>query len=280
MPSMPAPQTHSAMSRHKNCAANAKTRPFSPLAPSFSAKFAKKRQRLFPVTKTRFNILSREGNPFRKCIATSRQFDPKRYPVDTLPAAATVACSERNRKPSMPIVDEIHRVLANMRIPRPWRDPLAAGRLLLLSTFADSIRRPTAATAPRRNACVAANAAYAAPISNEHLYRALDDWPCLFTACQGADFLCLFGASHHCSDFHERSFPFRMQQAAATDRAVSSEPAPATRFQLSAGSPQTPIQAGPRPQAMTPPGCAVQPPGGREPTTSLCRSSNPRNIDL
>ena len=32
----------------------------------------------------------------------------------------------------------------------------AAGRLLLLSTFADSIRRPTAATAGRRNACAAA----------------------------------------------------------------------------------------------------------------------------
>ena len=48
------------------------------------------------------------------------------------------------------------RGLANMRIPRPWRDPLAAGRLLLLSTFPDSIRRPTAATAARRNACVAA----------------------------------------------------------------------------------------------------------------------------
>ena len=147
MPSMPTPQTHSAISRHKNCAVNAKTRPFSTLAPSFSAKFAKKRRRLFPVTETRSNILSRESNPFRKCIATSRQFDPKRYPVDTLPAAATVACSERNRQPSRPIVDEIHRVLANMRIPRPWRDPLAAGRLLLLSTFADSIRRPTAATA-------------------------------------------------------------------------------------------------------------------------------------
>ena len=43
-----------------------------------------------------------------------------------------------------------------MRIPRPWRDPLAAARLLLLSTFADSIRRATAATAARRNACVAA----------------------------------------------------------------------------------------------------------------------------
>ena len=48
------------------------------------------------------------------------------------------------------------RGLANMRIPRPWREPLAAGRLLLLSTFPDSIRRPTAAAAAQRNACVAA----------------------------------------------------------------------------------------------------------------------------
>lgn len=48
------------------------------------------------------------------------------------------------------------RGLANMRIPRPWRDPLAAGRLLLFSTFPDSLRRPTAASASRRNACVAA----------------------------------------------------------------------------------------------------------------------------
>ena len=48
------------------------------------------------------------------------------------------------------------RGLATMRIPRPWRDPLAAGSLLLLSTFPDNLRRPTAASASRRNACVAA----------------------------------------------------------------------------------------------------------------------------
>ena len=48
------------------------------------------------------------------------------------------------------------RGLANMRIPRPWHHPLAAGRLLLPSTFPDSLRRPTVATAAQRNACVAA----------------------------------------------------------------------------------------------------------------------------
>ena len=48
------------------------------------------------------------------------------------------------------------RGLGSMRIPRPWRAPLAAGRLLILSTFADGVRRPTAAAADRRNACAAA----------------------------------------------------------------------------------------------------------------------------
>ncbi len=62
----------------------------------------------------------------------------------------------RAAPPSPSVIICPARGLANMRIPRPWRDPLAAGRLLLLSTFADSIRRATAATAARRNACVAA----------------------------------------------------------------------------------------------------------------------------
>lgn len=48
------------------------------------------------------------------------------------------------------------RGIGTMRVPRAWRRPLDAGRLLLLSIFHDSIRRPTAATAARRNACVAA----------------------------------------------------------------------------------------------------------------------------
>ena len=62
----------------------------------------------------------------------------------------------RAAPPSPAVIICPARGLANMRIPRPWRDPLAAGRLLLLSTFPDSLRRPTAASATRRNACVAA----------------------------------------------------------------------------------------------------------------------------
>ena len=58
--------------------------------------------------------------------------------------------------PSSSVIICPARGLTNMRIPRPWRAPLAAGRLLLLSTFPDSHRRATAAAASRRNACVAA----------------------------------------------------------------------------------------------------------------------------
>lgn len=43
-----------------------------------------------------------------------------------------------------------------MRVPKVWKNPLAEGRLLLLSFFDDTIRRPTADLAARRNAHVAA----------------------------------------------------------------------------------------------------------------------------
>ena len=48
------------------------------------------------------------------------------------------------------------RGLGRMRIPKGWQDPLAEGRLLILSFFDDRVRRATASTAVRRNACVAA----------------------------------------------------------------------------------------------------------------------------
>ena len=47
------------------------------------------------------------------------------------------------------------RGLGQMRIPKNWKGPLAEGRLLILSFFDDSIRRPTAAIAAKRNAHVA-----------------------------------------------------------------------------------------------------------------------------
>ena len=48
------------------------------------------------------------------------------------------------------------RGLGTMRIPRVWKNPLDEGRLLLLSFFDDTLRRPTADIAAKRNAYVAA----------------------------------------------------------------------------------------------------------------------------
>ena len=48
------------------------------------------------------------------------------------------------------------RGLGTMRIPKVWKNPLAEGRLLILSFFDDNIRRPTTDIAAKRNAHVAA----------------------------------------------------------------------------------------------------------------------------
>ena len=48
------------------------------------------------------------------------------------------------------------RGIGRMRVPAEWKKPLSDGRLLLLSFFDDSIRRPTADIAANRNAYVAA----------------------------------------------------------------------------------------------------------------------------
>ncbi len=48
------------------------------------------------------------------------------------------------------------RGIGNMRIPKNWQEPLSEGRLLILSFFADRIRRPTTAIAAQRNAHIAA----------------------------------------------------------------------------------------------------------------------------
>ena len=48
------------------------------------------------------------------------------------------------------------RGLGRIRIPPSWQEPLAEGRLLILSFFNDGIRRPTADLAIKRNAHIAA----------------------------------------------------------------------------------------------------------------------------
>jgi predicted Rossmann fold nucleotide-binding protein DprA/Smf involved in DNA uptake len=48
------------------------------------------------------------------------------------------------------------RSLQRMRLPRPWQAPLEAGRMLLLSPFPATVRRPGVRVAERRNRVVAA----------------------------------------------------------------------------------------------------------------------------
>ena len=48
------------------------------------------------------------------------------------------------------------RGLGRMRVPKSWKEPLAEGRLLILSFFDDGIRRPTTDLAIKRNAHIAA----------------------------------------------------------------------------------------------------------------------------
>jgi predicted Rossmann fold nucleotide-binding protein DprA/Smf involved in DNA uptake len=57
---------------------------------------------------------------------------------------------------TQPIVICPARSLENMRLPGPWKAPLAADRLLILSAFGPTHRRVTADLGARRNELVAA----------------------------------------------------------------------------------------------------------------------------
>ena len=74
-----------------------------------------------------------------------------------------------------PVVVCPARGIDTMRIPSDWRPALDAGRLLLLSPFPSTVRRPTADLAARRNDLVASLAsrvffAHAAPGSKTEAF--------------------------------------------------------------------------------------------------------------
>ena len=76
---------------------------------------------------------------------------------------------------SQPVVVCPARGIDNMRIPRDWRPALDDGRLLVLSPFAATIRRPTEELAAQRNELVADFAqrvfiAHAAPDSKTEAF--------------------------------------------------------------------------------------------------------------
>jgi hypothetical protein len=59
---------------------------------------------------------------------------------------------------SQPLIICPARSLENLRLPEDWKEPLAQGRLLLLSRFGTTDRRVTAELAARRNEFIAAMA--------------------------------------------------------------------------------------------------------------------------
>ena len=89
---------------------------------------------------------------------------------------------------SQPIVICPARSLENMRLPREWKAPLAAGRLLILSAFGATQRRVTADLAARRNELVAglAEEAWFAHITPggqaERLTKLLAEWHIAYSA--------------------------------------------------------------------------------------------------
>ena len=65
-------------------------------------------------------------------------------------------CLDLLLRGTAPVVICPARGLNRMRNPKSWQDPLAEGRMLILSFFNGNIHRPTAAIAARRNAYIAA----------------------------------------------------------------------------------------------------------------------------
>lgn len=78
-----------------------------------------------------------------------------------------------------PIIICLARGLERMRIPSAWRPALEAGRLLLLSPFPETVRRPTKETARRRNVLTAALADHAIIIHAEPGGAIAEIAPCL-----------------------------------------------------------------------------------------------------
>ena len=60
-------------------------------------------------------------------------------------------CLEILLRGKCPIVVCPARAIQRMRISKEWREPIASGRLLMLSPFASSLTRPTSASCDERN---------------------------------------------------------------------------------------------------------------------------------
>jgi predicted Rossmann fold nucleotide-binding protein DprA/Smf involved in DNA uptake len=97
------------------------------------------------------------GDAVLRACDTARQWrDENRCIVSGFHSVVEKECLRLLLRGSQPIIICPARSLENFRIPAEWKEPLARGRLLLLSCFAAAHRRVTAELAVRRNEFVAA----------------------------------------------------------------------------------------------------------------------------
>lgn len=109
---------------------------------------------------------------------------------------------------TQPVIVCPARSLSGMRIPAAYKQPLEQGRMLLLSPFADTVRRATVETAMFRNRFVAAVAgaifvAHAEPQSKtEQFCREVLEWqkPLYTLAGKANEHLLTMGAKPLCLD--------------------------------------------------------------------------------
>jgi predicted Rossmann fold nucleotide-binding protein DprA/Smf involved in DNA uptake len=97
------------------------------------------------------------GDAILRASNTARQWrDENRCIISGFHSVVEKECLRILLRGSQPIIISPARSLENFRLPTDWEEPLAQGRLLLLSCFAATARRVTAGLAARRNEFVAA----------------------------------------------------------------------------------------------------------------------------
>lgn len=125
---------------------------------------------LLPLPKTALFCSTRcPGDPIlAACDAAARWRDEGRCVVGGFHSPVEKECLRILLRGKQPVVICPARSLEGMRIPTAWRGGIAEGRILLVSPFDATARRPSSSLARRRNEFVAALAdelyvAYAAP---------------------------------------------------------------------------------------------------------------------
>ena len=114
--------------------------------------------KLLDISKTAFFCSNRcPGNAVLEALDQAQKWrDQSRCVISGFHSSIEKECLKILLRGRQPIIICPARSLENMRIPREWREGIGAGRILLLSPFESSQRRPTAALSEQRNKLAAA----------------------------------------------------------------------------------------------------------------------------